>query len=151
MVISKEHNPRTKRTFKKLKYQEENTQFTSTLLKIPCILSHPLSSHIPGSPFLLLYLPPENFSPNSSPLVLCFTPFLVSILIFKKSKRTRTEEKLVVRIFVICVQLPFPSGLKVYEEAQTLPLKSYNQWRIFNTCWTSKYIKCYAKHHGYKD
>lgn len=70
LVLSKEHNPRTKRTFKKLQIPRKEHTIHNSVLKIPCILSHPLSSHILGSLLLLLYMALEKFSSNPSALVL---------------------------------------------------------------------------------
>lgn len=68
------------------KYQKENIQFTSTLLKSP--LFSPI--HCPQTSQVLshffLYKCSENFSPNTGPSCSSFTPFLVPNLIIKIQK-----------------------------------------------------------------
>lgn len=58
---------------------KKRTQFMSTLLKIPCICSHPLSSHVPRSPLLLFVQAPRKLFAQYQ-LSCSFLSLLVPIL-----------------------------------------------------------------------
>lgn len=142
MASSKAHSPRTNRSSKVkqvlyLCYSNTKKKAHSShqhFLKSPSMLSHPLSSHIPGSPSLLLYKPPENSSLKRNPpvLLLHFLLLILSIKIQKNQDRGKAGNSYINNF---CSVIPSKCFGRYMEKHRPYLQKPIIKWRIFSICW----------------